>query len=74
MTCLVLVLLRAIHTLRVDFFFGISGAAMCANLLVSMAQRRSTARLTHLALHNLTLCPDDPQVAAIQAQSNLLVT
>ncbi len=66
--------LHAVHTLRIDSFRGDRAGGMCANVLLSMAHRPMTTRIQHLALHDLTLPPDDPQlVAAVQAQSQLVV-
>lgn len=63
--------LHAVHTLRIDAFHDVSGADMCATVLL---HRPRPSQLRHLALHDLTLRPDDPQlVEAVQAQSQLVV-
>lgn len=74
MTHIVVGLLRAVHTLRIDSFCNAMGAAMCATVLASKAIRPSSTGLLHLALFNLRLTPDDPQlVGAIQGQNKLVV-
>jgi hypothetical protein len=74
MTHIVMCLLRAVHTLRIDSFCNATGAAMCATVLASKAIRPSATALMHLALYNLRLTPDDPQlVGALQGQNKLVV-
>jgi hypothetical protein len=70
----VLGMLHGVRTLRLDDLVLEAGAENIRSVLASMAERPRTARLLHLALHDLKLAPDDPQlVAAIQLQSELLV-
>ena len=74
MTHVILGLLRAVHTLRIEGFHYITGAPVCAAALASKTVRPSTTTLMHLALYNLELAPDDPQlVGAIQGQHKLVV-
>jgi hypothetical protein len=74
MTHIVVGLLRAVHTLRIDSFCNAAGAAMCTTVLASKAIRPRATTLMHLALYNLRLTPDDPQlVGAIQGQNKLVV-
>jgi hypothetical protein len=70
----VLGMFHGVRTLRLDDLVLEAGAENIRSVLASMAERPRTARLLHLALHDLKLAPDDPQlVAAIQLQSELLV-
>ena len=70
----ILGMLHGVRTLRLDDLVLEAGAENIRSVLASMAERPRTARLLHLALHDLKLAPDDPQlVAAIQLQSELLV-
>lgn len=74
MNHIVVGLLRAVHTLRIDSFCNAAGAAMCATVLASKTIRPSSTVLMHLALYNLRLTPDDRQlVGAIQGQNKLVV-
>jgi hypothetical protein len=74
MTHTLLCLLHALRTLRIDCFYGAMGPVVCTTVLNSMARRSNTARLLHLALHDLYLLPGDPQlVAAVQGQRELEV-
>jgi hypothetical protein len=71
LTYAVLEPLHAVHTLRIDAFHNVSGADMCATMLL---HRPWPSQLRHLALHDLPLRPDDPQLmAAVQSQSQLVV-